>query len=71
VSTHALIRGEVARDLEELDADQHGHPCQLESGPNGKYDGERIFVEDFAEFRREDGALRVFFGCFAYLQICG
>lgn len=68
VAAHALVGGEVARDLEELDAEEHGDPCELEGGPDGEDDGEGVFVEDLAEVVGYDGACDVF-GCVAVLEV--
>jgi hypothetical protein len=33
MSAHAFVGCKIARDLEKLDTEKHGHPCQLEGGP--------------------------------------
>ena len=48
---HAFVGCKIARDLEKLDTEKHGHPCQLEGGPDREYDCEWVFVEDFAKLR--------------------
>ena len=63
MAAHGLVGGEVARDLEELDAEEHGDPGELEGGPDGEDDGEGILVEGFAEVGGEDVACWGWRGC--------
>ena len=68
VSAHTLVGGEISRDLQELHAEQHGHPCQLEGGPDRQDNGERVFVKDTAEIWGEHSALDIL-GCIASFQV--
>jgi len=68
MAAHAFVGGKVAGDLEELDAEEHCDPCELECSPDGEDDCEGVFVEDFAELFGDDGAFDVF-GCVAVLNV--
>lgn len=42
---HGFVCGLCARDLDELDDEEHGDPCDLDAGPEGDVDGEGV-LED-------------------------
>lgn len=68
MSFHTLVGGEVAGDLEELHAEEHGYPCELEGGPDGENDGEGVFVENLTELFGEYGTGDCL-GCIEVLEI--
>lgn len=70
MSAHGLVGGEIARDLEELDAEQHRDPGELEGGPDGEHDGEGVLVETFAEVGGEDVARWGWGRCGEKREVC-
>jgi hypothetical protein len=40
--SHVLVCGDVLRDLEEVDEEQHEGPRQLQCGPSASYNHKRV-----------------------------
>ena len=72
MTPHALVGRKVACYLEELHAEEHRYPGQLEGCPYGEDDGDGVFVENLAELFGEDVACHTFWRLEAFIfQIWG
>ena len=60
-AAHGLVGRHRAADLGELDDEEHGCPDELDGGPGGYEDGERVFAELGAELGAEEGAFLLSF----------